>query len=317
MRLLMSLILSLSFAFACFGQVSSKNLPAADANLPAQPLGPNDLLAIEVYDAPEFTRTVRVGSDGAIELPMLQRQIPVAGLLPGELEAAIAAALEEEQILVKPIVTVTVAEYHSRPVCVAGAVRSPVTFQAMGDVTLLDALARAGGLTENAGPEILVSRPAEDGGVTVTRRVPVKNLLEAKDPSLNLQLRGGEEVSVPEIGHVFVAGNVKRPGMFPMPREGHLTVLEALAMSEGLLPHSAKQAFIYRRGGTETPTETVVEIRRILKRKSPDVELQENDILYIPDDRGKRIAAAALEKILLFGSSAGATALIYSSRISR
>lgn len=316
MRLSMPLIL-LCLSLACFAQPPASRGPIADANLPAQPLGPNDLLAVEVYDAPEFTRTVRVSSEGAIRLPMLERKVAVTGLLPAELETKIASLLEEEKILVKPVVTVTVAEYHSRPVSVAGAVEDPVTFQAMGEVTLLDALTRAGGLTENAGPTILVTSPASEPGDSTTRRVPVKELIEARDPALNLKLHGGEKVSVPEGGHVFVAGNVRRPGKYLIPREGELTVLEALALSEGLLPHSSKLAYIYRQSGGEAPAEVPVQMRKILKRKSADVALEANDILYVPDDRGKQIAAAALEKILLFGSSAGATALVYSTRYQR
>jgi len=134
--------------------------PAADpnANLPAQRIGANDLVAVSVYDAPELTRTVRVGADGFMRLPMLKRKIKAEGLMPGELETGIAAALVAEQLIVDPFVTITIAEYNSRPISVAGAVRQPVTFQASGPVTLLEAVNKAGGLAPEAGPEILVSR---------------------------------------------------------------------------------------------------------------------------------------------------------------
>ena len=75
---------------------------------------------MQVYDSPELTRTVRVGADGYIRLPMLQQRIKVEGLMPNELEAAIAKALQEEGLLVDPFVTITVAEYDSRPISVAG-----------------------------------------------------------------------------------------------------------------------------------------------------------------------------------------------------
>src|ERR1022692_1764087 len=96
-------------------------------NLPAQPIGANDLIAVSVYDAPELTRTVRVGADGFIRLPMLKQRVKAQGLLPGELESAIAKALQDEQIIVDPFVTVTVAEYNSHPISVAGAVKQPLT----------------------------------------------------------------------------------------------------------------------------------------------------------------------------------------------
>src|SRR4051794_10444288 len=114
----------------------------ATSNLPAQRIGPEDLLALQVYDAPEFTRTVRVSADGTIRLPMLKAPIRVQGLLPDEVSVLVAEALERDKLFVDPFVTVNVAEYHSRPISVTGAVRNPVIFQAIGSVSLLDALAR-------------------------------------------------------------------------------------------------------------------------------------------------------------------------------
>jgi polysaccharide biosynthesis/export protein len=116
-------------------------------NLPIQRIGADDLLAIAVYDAPEFTRSVRVSPEGVIRLPMLPQPVQAAGFLPSELETAIAAALKDAELIADPYVTVAVAEYHSRPVSVIGAVKRPVVFQAAGEVTLLDALARAEGLS--------------------------------------------------------------------------------------------------------------------------------------------------------------------------
>jgi polysaccharide biosynthesis/export protein len=284
------------------------------ANLPAQRIGPNDLIAVSVYDAPELTRTVRVGADGAIRMPMLKAPIAVEGLMPGQVEAAIAAALKNEQLIVDPYVTVTVAEYHSRPISVMGAVKKPTTFQAVGAVTLLEALARAEGLTPDAGPEVLVSRvrPGPGGASTpLVRRIPVKALIDAADPEMNLTLQGGEEIRVPEAGRVFVVGNVKKPGAYVVHDDSESTVLKALAVSEGLLPFHASQAYIFRReGGAGARSEIAIELKKIMDRKAPDVPMQINDILYVPDARKARAGLAALEKILMFGSGA-TSALIY------
>src|SRR5215469_9122870 len=169
-------------------------------NLPIQRIGADDLVAISVYGSPELTRTIRVSQDGFVRLPMLTKRILAKGLMPAELEESIAHALQEGELIVDPYVTVTVAEYHSRPVSVVGAVRSPVTFQALGTVTLLDALARAGGLTPDAGAEILLSRHsmANDGqtATTLVQRIPVKTLIDAADPEVNVKLNGGEEIRV-------------------------------------------------------------------------------------------------------------------------
>jgi protein involved in polysaccharide export with SLBB domain len=244
----------------------------AGANLPSQPIGATDLLAISVYGAPEMTRTVRVSDEGLIGLPMVRRKIDVRGRMPGQVEALIAEALIEEEILVDPAVAVTIAEYHSRPISVAGAVKVPLTFQAMGKTTLLEALTRAQGLSDEAGPEILLTRAGE-----LVQRIPVKKLIDAADPVWNVTLVGGEEVRVPAAGHVFVAGNVKHPGAFRVDSGGETTVLKAVALAEGLAPFSTKDAYIFRAGQPEI----LVELSKIMDRKSPDVVLAANDILYV------------------------------------
>jgi polysaccharide export outer membrane protein len=297
-------------------------LAAADqpsaANLPAQRIGPNDLIAVSVYDAPELTRTIRVGAEGLIRLPMLKQRIKADGLLPAELETAIAAALGAEELLVEPIVTVTIAEYHSRPISVAGAVRSPTTFQAAGPVTLLDAIARAGGLSPEAGPEILVSRTqtGEDGRpAALVQRIAVKALIDAADPDVNLKLTGGEEIRVPEVGRIYVVGTVKRPGAFPVQNGSETTVLQMLALAEGLAPYPSKQAYIYRQDPvTGSKNEIEIPLGKILSRKAPDVPLQPDDIFYVPDNTGRRLTVGALEKIATFGAATASGLLIWRGR---
>lgn len=306
MRVLM-LVLCLALALGAFAQprppAAGPMQDAGPANLPGQRVGPNDLLAISVYDAPEFTRTVRVSSEGHIRLPLLQQRIDASGKLPSELEDLIAAHLEKEGILVKPVVMVTVAEYASRPVSVAGAVKRPLTFQAVGRITLLDALARAEGLSDLAGPELLLTLPAApDGGQPITRRILLRNLMDESDPALNIHLHGGEEIRVPEARRIFVAGNVKKPGAFPVREGNELTVMKALALSEGLAPFPQKYAYIYRKdeqaGGVR---EIQVPLRDIVNRKAVDFPLDPEDTLYVPEASGRRTAANFAEKIVGFG----------------
>jgi polysaccharide biosynthesis/export protein len=285
------------------------------ANLPAQKIGPNDLIAVSVYDAPELTRTVRVGPDGFIRLPMLRGVITAQSLLPAELEKLIATALVGENILVDPVVTVTIVEYHSRPINVVGAVKRPLTFQAAGTATLLDAITRAEGLGPDAGPEILVSRtqPGDNGGnSTVIQRISVKALIDDADPDLNVRLFGGEEIRVPEVGKIFVVGNVRKSGAFPVHDPAGTSVLKLLALAEGLLPFTAKQAFIYRKEpGSNAKTEIPIEIAKIIERKSPDVPLQAQDMLYIPDNKGRRMTVTTLERLLGFGTATASGLIIW------
>jgi polysaccharide export outer membrane protein len=290
---------------------------ASKENLPSQKLGVDDLVAVSVYDSPELTRTVRVEADGAIHLPLLTNGVAAAGLYAHDVEASLSNALKSEQILVDPVVKVTVAEYHSRPISVMGAVRKPLTFQAVGSVTLLDALARAEGLSPDAGTEVLVSRPQPspdsrgEVSATLLERIPLNRLLKDADPAVNYALHGGEEIRVPEAGKIFVLGNVKRPGAFPVHDPGDNSVLKMVALSEGVMPFAAKQAYIYRRDDRGDKHEIPVELDKILQRKAPDIPLQVDDILYIPDNKSRRNAVNIIDRITSFGSSTASGLLIW------
>jgi polysaccharide export outer membrane protein len=283
-------------------------------NLPSQTIGVDDLLAVSVYGAPEVTRTVRVSAAGEIRLPMLRQPVAVLGAMPSEVEERIAKALVAEQLFVDPIVTVHVAEYKSRPISVAGAVRRPLTFQAVSTVTLLDAITRAEGLSEDAGAEILVSRPVSlaDGSTrTLTQRIPVKGLIDAADPELNLKLVGGEEIRVPDAGKVFVVGNVKKPGAFRIDDAAETTVMKVLAQAEGLMPYAQKTAYIYRKEASGSKNEIAIPLDDILKRRAPDVALLANDILYVPDNTGRRKTMTALDRMATFGAGTVSGILIW------
>lgn len=313
---LLTILAVITIAGPSRAQVRSfTNNEIAGPNLPAQKIGLNDLIAVSVYDAPELTRTLRVGSDGYVRLPMMQTRVKVHGLLPAEVEAAITAALAQEGILVSPVVTVTMVEYHSRPINIVGAVRKPLTYQATGPTTLLDALTRAEGLTADAGPEILVSRvqPGESGAqATLVQRIAVRGLIDEADPELNVRLNGGEEIRVPEVGKVFVMGNIRRPGAFPVQDASGSSVLKILALAEGLMPFSGKIAYIYRQEpGTASKNEIPIELAKIIDRKAKDVPLAANDILYIPDNKGRRLAATTFDRITGFGSATASGLLIW------
>ncbi len=283
------------------------------ANLPSQPIGPNDLLALSVYDSPELSRTVRVDPGGSIRLPMLREPIKVEGMTPFQVETAVTHSLQMQNILVDPMVTVTIVEYQSRPINVVGAVKNPLVFQATQPVPLLDAIARSGGIREDAGSDILVSHDVTVDGKTqrVTATIPVRGLIDQADPKLNLILHGGEEVLVPEARLLYVVGNVKKPGAFPIRNDEQTTVMQVLALSEGLAPFPAKVAYVYRPSSSGPRREIPIPLEKILKRKLPDVALQANDILYIPDNRGRRLTAEAIDRITSLGGQTAANYVIW------
>jgi polysaccharide export outer membrane protein len=322
MRYFATILLTTALAGSIYAQqplrlpnqvVTNEVSMSASGDLPIERIGNDDLIGITVYDSPELTRTVRVDSTGEIRLPMMRQPINAKGLYPTDLEKSIASALIEEHVLVDPVVTVTVVEYRSRPISVAGAVRNPVTFQATGSMTLLDAISQAGGLTENAGPEILVSQKPADSDLTdaaLIRRIPVRGLINAADPTLNLILQGGEVVRVPEAGKFYVLGNVHKPGAFSITDGSESTVLKALALSEGQDHFTANTAYIYRsEAATSGRHEIPIELKKILNRKAPDVPLLPNDILYVPEATGRKATLTALDRMTGIGATVGTTLL--------
>jgi len=120
-------------------------------------IGPQDLLDINIFEAPELNRTVRVSENGEVSLPLLGG-IHVVRLTARELENELAAKLRE--FLKDPHVSVMVTAIESHPVSVIGEVNKPGVFQVRGSKTLLEMLSMAQGLAPDAGDEVLVMRNA-------------------------------------------------------------------------------------------------------------------------------------------------------------
>ena len=106
-------------------------------------VGPNDLIDIEVLDLDNLKRTVRVNAAGAISLPLIG-QVAVAGLTSQEIETRIAARYGEKY-LQNPQVSVFIKEFTTERITIEGAVAKPGIFPLTGQMTLLRALAVAGG----------------------------------------------------------------------------------------------------------------------------------------------------------------------------
>lgn len=305
---LLGLIVLLGWVLPAMAQTT----PNTDA-LPPQPLGVNDLIAVTVYNAEELSLKVRVDGHGLVRLPMLVSPIRAVDKLPSDLELAIRQAYMDAGILVNPTVTVAVVEFSSKPVSVIGAVHKPVTFNADQPLTLLEALTRAGGVTEEAGSYLLLSRRprGEDNGGLLTQRIAIVDILESASVLENVRLRGGEEIRVPEAGKIYVVGNLKKPGTYRIPNDHQTSVLKALALSEGLAPNAMGEAFIYRESSDGSKTEIPVDLKRILARKTPDVTLLRNDVLYVPESGKKKATFSAIDKAIAFGSATLSGVLVW------
>lgn len=283
--------------------------------LPAQIVNPDDSILVTVYGSPDLTRTYRVNSDGTLRLPLLDRPIRVAGLRPADVESVLAAALQNSGLFVSPSVTVALTDVASRPVSVVGAVRKPITFQVIGRVTLLDALARAEGISPDSGPDLILVRNSETHIPSPLERISVRELLAGQLPEKNFVLRGGEEIRIPEAEKIFVSGNVEKPGYFPLRDKEPITVLRALALAGGALNFSQRFAYVYRKDDTGNGrSEIQIPLRDILRRKASDFVLQPEDTFYIPLDERRRTTIAVVEKITGFGIATASGMIVWGRR---
>src|SRR5882762_3702119 len=126
-------------------------------------IGSEDVLDINVFEAPEMNREVRVSASGEISLPLLGA-VRAAGLTPRELETSLEEFLHQKYMK-DPHVSVFVRDMQSHPVSVVGAVRKPGIFQIRGNKTLLEILSLAEGLADDAGEDVIIlRRPDQKNG---------------------------------------------------------------------------------------------------------------------------------------------------------
>jgi polysaccharide export outer membrane protein len=125
-------------------------------------IGSGDTLSIEIFDVKELSRDVRVSQTGTIGLPLVPVRLMVKGLTETQAEHKIAEVLQANGLVTHPEVTVSVKDRKSKPITVVGAVGRPMVYQADHPVTLLEVLAEAGGVANDAGDSVMVTRGNSD-----------------------------------------------------------------------------------------------------------------------------------------------------------
>jgi polysaccharide export outer membrane protein len=246
-------------------------------------IGPQDLLVINVFGVADLNKEVRVSEDGKISLPLVG-EIEVNGLTKSELEQKLAALLGEKYVR-DPQVTVFIKEYKSRRVSVLGAVQTPGPYQILGRQTLMQLISEAGGLTRDAGDEIIIIRRLHDGGST-SLHISIDDLFIKGDARLNVPLEPDDIINVPieKLVVVYVFGQVKNPGALQVRKTSIPSLLQAIAQAGGFTDRAARGSVVIKRkdpSGKEK--EIKVNVRSILRGKRKDVPLLENDTVYVPE----------------------------------
>src|SRR3984957_20394982 len=293
-------------------------------------VGTGDMLHIEVFDVPELSRDLRVSDTGEVPYPLIPGRIRAAGLTPYQLEQKIAQLLTENGLVSHPQVSVFVREQNSQPVSIVGAVFKPGVVQIIRPTNILELLAGSGGITDDAGSYVIITRRAaseekrEEAAVATAEPPPLtppdeltmpsqiitirlQDLLESGNPIYNISVYGGDVVSVPREGIVYVTGaGVSQPGGYVLQSHGEqLTVMKAVALAHGLTGFSkSDDAVIMRRNPVTGQRDIIpVRIKQIEKHKLDDMAMKSNDILYVPDSLGKKILARGAEAAISTGTS--------------
>jgi polysaccharide export outer membrane protein len=263
-------------------------------------IGPDDLIEVAVFEAPELGGVSRVTASGTISLPLVG-PVEVSGRTPQEVERVVEEALKEKYVN-NPHVTAAVREYASQPVSVLGAVKLPSIYQIKGRKTLLEMIAMAQGIdSTTAGKTIQVLRKGTDpeSAASETITIDTEELLDNGKTELNIAIQAGDVINVVRAGSIFVVGEVVHPSEFVLRNGKNVTVTQAVGLANGPTRDAKKSACViyrYQRDGTKE--EIHVDYAKVLRGGVNDVTMQPNDILFVPGNKVKSGLSRALETTL-------------------
>jgi polysaccharide export outer membrane protein len=276
---------------------STLNLPPAP---PSLPISFGDLIEVIVFDSPELSGSLRVNQAGEVVL-ILGGAVQVKGLTAAEAGTAIAARLKQAQILLDPHVNVMIVEYQSQGVTVTGEVRSPGVYPILTNRTVMDMIALAGGLNENAGK---VASVFHRGDPYHVRQVALEVSVQTQQSvaETGLELEPGDTISVSRSGVIYVVGDVGRPGGFLVEHNDRLSVLQALSLAQG-----ANQTASLGKSELIRKTDSgrllyMLDLKKILTGSASDLLLADGDILYVPVSYKKVYTLRGIEALIGVGT---------------
>ena len=245
---------------------------AADPAVPLNyEIGPNDRLRITVWNQADVSGEYAVSGDGTFTFPLIG-QVKAIGLtvvkLEDELKRLLAAGYFRN-----PQVTVAVLDYRSKQIFMIGSLRTPGAYPLLGDIMLIEALARAGSTTGDAADHVFIIRsrnasgpvlPGEDASAEVTR-VDLRALEAGRLPTA-VVVRDGDTVFVPRASHVFVYGQVRSPGSYPIGQE--TTIRQALSLAGGVTDFGAVNR---------------IRVLRVENGKEREIDVELNDVVKPAD----------------------------------
>ena len=247
---------------------------------PVYRVGSGDLLAINVFGEEGLSDLrVSVDGEGYIQVPFLER-VPVAGRSVAEIQAMLKEGFARQ--FRNPWVVVDVAQHRSRPVYLVGQFNKPGVVYMQGPTNLLQAVSMASGMSDNA--HLSGARLWRGGEIAA---VDMNALLVDGRAAHNIYLESGDTIVVPSNSDnkAYVIGAVVRAGAVPFSNEP-MTLLKALTQVGGPIKATAllSQVRVIRTNSAVEGQLILVNAKDILKGRAPDLQLQPDDIVYVPDN---------------------------------
>jgi len=262
-------------------------------------IGPRDVLTLSIYAGGEEQQKldITVSSHGIVNAPFIG-PVKAEGLTVTELEALITEPLSKDYF-VNPEVNIHIKGYHSLQYYISGAVKSPGLFEMTSETSLMELIAKAGGVLPERGNVAYILRASTNQiaegkdvenllSVRDPVKVDLKGLLDKGDMSHNLVLQSGDVVYIPlekalnlAESKIYVEGEVTKPGVFDY--QPGLTALNACIMAGGFGKFAApNRARIIRKMGDEQEI-IKINLNDVKEGKIPDIELEPGDRIHIPE----------------------------------
>lgn len=255
-------------------------------------LGPGDVVSIMIYGMPDSARTdIPVGPDGRLTY-MQAQDVMAAGLSVDELRAVLDKELGKYFRAPRTIVTPTA--YNSKKYIVLGAVANKGVFNFNRPMTVLEAIAYAGGLETSINQrttglgmseQFAVERADLSRSMLLRQGVPVpidfERLFQQGDLKQNAAVEPGDVFYFPstKLSEIYVLGEVVQPGIEPFRTKA--TIIAAITARGGFMEKAYKQRVLVVRGSLNKPELYVVDTKDILFGKTTDFVLQPRDIIYV------------------------------------
>jgi polysaccharide export outer membrane protein len=260
-------------------------------------IGSRDILNVSVFagGVEQVNADLTVSDDGMVNFPFIGR-ILAKGLTASQLEKSVYVPLEKD-FFVEPQIHIQTKGYHSLEFSISGAVKNPGNYEMKSATTLLDLIAKAGGVTPERGNVlyILSSNPGSVDKVgdlqseeNKPKKIKLEKLLNEGDMSDNIILETGSSVYIPLAKglnqadtKVYVSGEVKKPDVYEY--QPGLTALSVCLMAGGFAQYAAPNRTTIVRFENEDQSVIKIDLDEVIKGKAKDIPLKPGDRLHIPE----------------------------------